>query len=167
MILATDVRYDETARTARAAGVAFTRWADDRASQEWVVQVEHIEDYQPGSFFRRELPCLRALIDPLRDIVHTVVVDGHVWLGPGRPGLGHYLYEAFDGDIAVIGIAKSRFVGGYAREVVRGNSTRPLYVTTIGTDLDEACANLRAMHGPYRLPTLLKRVDRLSRGDEA
>jgi deoxyribonuclease V len=36
-------------------------------------------------------------------------------------------------------------------------------VTAVGIDLAEAARRLGEMHGPYRIPTLLKRVDRLCR----
>ncbi|MEO0604320.1 MAG: hypothetical protein AAF211_22990, partial [Myxococcota bacterium] len=93
----------------------------------------------------------------------TVIVDGHVWLGEARPGLGHYLHEALDRRVAVVGVAKSRFVGGYATEVLRDGTTRPLYVTSVGLPIAEAAAKVRGMHGPFRMPTLLKRVDTLTR----
>jgi len=43
--------------------------------------------------------------------------------------------------------------------VVRGVSRRPLFVTTAGINAEEAAKGVQAMHGPYRIPTLLKLVD--------
>ncbi|MEM6927194.1 MAG: endonuclease V [Myxococcota bacterium] len=163
MLVATDVRYDEATRTGRAAAVAFTGWTDAAPSREWVADVTAIADYEPGSFYRRELPCLMELLAHVHDALETVIVDGHVWLGEARPGLGHHLYEALEQRVAVVGVAKSRFVGGYATEVLRGDTTRPLYVTSVGLPVVEAAARVKSMHGPYRLPTLLKRVDTLTR----
>ena len=40
---------------------------------------------------------------------------------------------------------------------------RPLYVSAVGVDLVNAADNIRRMHGPHRLPTLLKQVDGLCR----
>jgi deoxyribonuclease V len=66
---------------------------------------------------------------------------------------------------AVIGVAKTRFMRAEPVEtVLRGRSRSPLYVTAVGMDLGEAASHIRAMHGPYRIPTLLKRADQLSRG---
>ena len=48
------------------------------------------------------------------------------------------------------------------REVVRGESKKPLLVTSTG-DLDEAARAIATMAGPYRVPHLLKRVDQLVR----
>ena len=38
--------------------------------------------------------------------------------------------------------------------------SRPLFVTAVGLDPEKS----RLLHGKFRLPTLLKRVDRLARG---
>ena len=94
-----------------------------------------------------------------------IVVDGYVWLDPdGRKGLGAYVYETFDATIPVIGIAKNRFrTASNAIEVLRGTSKDPQFVTAAGYDQELAAEHLREMHGPNRIPTLLKRVDALSR----
>ena len=39
----------------------------------------------------------------------------------------------------------------------------PLLVSAVGMPIEEAVAGVKRMHGPHRVPTLLKRVDRLSR----
>ena len=97
--------------------------------------------------------------------LHTVVVDGHVWLGANesRPGLGAHLYRALGASIAVVGVAKNSFAGNQAIAVLRGQSKRPLYVTAAGTDVADAADAVRAMHGAHRIPTLLHQVDRLAR----
>jgi deoxyribonuclease V len=92
-----------------------------------------------------------------------IIIDGYVMLG-NSPGLGHHLFKSLDGKIPVIGVAKSLFEGSSAAEVFRGGSTRPLYITSAGMDIQEASEKIRAMHGDYRIPTLLKRVDLLSKG---
>jgi deoxyribonuclease V len=96
-----------------------------------------------------------------------VIVDGFVWLGDeSRPGLGAHLFEALSSRSAVIGVAKTCFRGaGPMREVFRGGSERPLLVSAVGLGLDEAAARVEQMHGAYRIPTLLKAVDRLCRTD--
>ncbi len=64
-----------------------------------------------------------------------------------------------------MGVAKMRFSRArVAREVTRGGSRSPLYVTAVGIDLRMAACHIREMHGQYRIPTLLKRVDHLCRG---
>jgi len=70
--------------------------------------------------------------------------------------------------LPVIGIAKTEFAGAvHAVPVLRGISQRPLYVTAAGIDPRQAAARILAMAGPHRLPTMLKRVDRLCRDTQS
>jgi hypothetical protein len=39
-----------------------------------------------------------------------------------------------------------------------------LHVTAAGVQVGEAAGRIRSMAGPHRVPTLLKKVDRLARG---
>ena len=50
------------------------------------------------------------------------------------------------------------------RPVLRGDSSRPLFVTAAGMNPHGAAELVRGMHGPHRVPTLLKRADQLARG---
>ena len=97
--------------------------------------------------------------------LETVLVDGYVWLGNDKsPGLGAHLFEALDGKIPVIGVAKTKFASAViAKEIFRGNSRNPLYVTSAGINPDVAVQQIENMHGQFRIPTLLKRVDTLCR----
>jgi deoxyribonuclease V len=119
---------------------------------------------QSGQFFRRERPCLLAVLRKLPPVA-AVVVDGYVWLdGVSVAGLGAQLYQALASTVAVIGVAKTLFAGVEAAvEVVRARSARPLFITAAGMSAQRAGEHVRSMHGPYRIPTLLKRVDRLCR----
>jgi deoxyribonuclease V len=148
-----------------AAGLWFTDWPDSASGMERVLPVERVEPYQPGQFFRRELPCLLAVLatGPAAEII---VVDGYVWLeDESHPGLGAHLHRALDQKAAVIGVAKTSYRGSQlVREVRRGGSQNPLYITAAGIDLVTAADHISRMHGPYRIPTLLKRVDQLCRG---
>ena len=163
MIIATDVKYDEEAGTARAVAGAFASWDSAQLAAEYVAEVEDVAEYIPGQFYLRELPCLRAVLAIVAEPVDVIVVDGHVWLG-SEPGLGHHLWADLGGEVPVIGVAKRRFHTGGAAEVCRGGSTRPLYVSAVGVPLEEAVEKVRGMHGEFRLPTLLKRVDDITRG---
>jgi deoxyribonuclease V len=81
-------------------------------TQERVVELGEVAPYEPGRFYLRELPVLRAVLDEVED-VGLLVIDGYVDLAPGRPGLGAYCHEEFG--VPVIGIAKTPFRGGDAR----------------------------------------------------
>lgn len=93
-----------------------------------------------------------------------MVIDAYVWLDSNsRPGLGAYLYSALESRTPVVGVAKTLFPGAPAIPVFRGRSRSALFVTAQGMPPEEAAAHIREMHGAFRIPTLLKRVDRLSR----
>ena len=63
----------------------------------------------------------------------------------------------------MIGAAKTVFHATATVEVRRGRSERPLYVTATGMEPEVAAQHIRRMHGRYRMPTLLREVDQLSR----
>ena len=94
-----------------------------------------------------------------------IVIDGYVWLEENKIGLGGHLFAALNEKIPVVGVAKTRYkIHSKVREVLRGNSNNPLYVSAIGVGVDEAAKNVKNMHGEFRLPTLLKQVDQICRG---
>ena len=163
-IIATDVQYDNEAGTAVAAAVAFSPWPAAVPSHEWTVEIDHIEEYEPGQFYRRELPCLRALLDAAPVTGAVIIVDGHVWLSTGRPGLGRHLYGALGERTPVVGVAKRPFHLGCAVKLYRGRSKNPLHITAAGLHEVSCLGWVKAMHGPHRIPTMLKRVDQLCRG---
>ena len=162
MILAVDVHYVED--TAYIAGTAFEHWDDETPFADFITVLEHIEAYASGQFYKRELPCILKLLDEHHLTPDVIVIDGYVYLDADqRPGLGHFLYNALFEQTAVIGVAKRPFQGiGEQHEILRGASLNPLFVTTTG-ELESAKQNIASMFGEYRIPTLLKRVDRLCR----
>jgi deoxyribonuclease V len=163
MIACVDVDYRNEG--AVAACVLFRDWGDPAAAAEHVERIAHVEEYVPGQFYRRELPCLLTVLAALPAPPEVIVVDGYVWLdGAGRPGLGAHLYEALKRAIPILGVAKTRFDSCIvAIPVRRGGSRRPLFVTAAGLDVAEAARQVECMHGAFRIPTLLKRVDELCR----
>jgi deoxyribonuclease V len=163
MIAALDVHYDDRTAGATGAAVLFEAWADAQSHSEHVVRTGGVAPYEPGAFYKRELPCLLAVLKSLPAAPSIVAIDGYVTLGD-KPGLGTHLWEALERRTPIIGVAKTRFHSAAAKEVLRGGSLSPLYVTAVGIDLDEAAAHIQAMVGPHRIPTLLKRVDQLARG---
>jgi deoxyribonuclease V len=161
VIVAVDVDYREAEVV--AAGIGFATWTDDHPAVEVIVTSDAAPaPYQPGRFYLRELPHVRGVLSLLEPI-DLLVVDGYVWLGADK-GLGAHLFDALDGKVPVIGVAKTQFASATATEVVRGASTRPLYVTAAGIEEATAAAHVLAMHGEHRIPTLLRRVDQLARG---
>ncbi len=163
MLACVDVDYREN--EAIAACVLFADWAAESHDIELIERISPIADYEPGNFYKRELPCLLKVLKQAPAELDAVVIDGYVTLDEtGNPGLGAHLYEALDQAIPIIGVAKSRYRHiTQAHCVVRGDSQRPLFVTAVGLEVEEAARHIEAMHGPYRLPTLIKTVDRLCR----
>lgn len=164
MLACTDVYYGQS--QAIAACVLFRDWRDDHASLELTERVQNPAPYEPGRFYRRELPGLLSVIERAPQRPGVIVIDGYVWLGDEfHPGLGAYLYDALGRTAAVIGVAKTLFQKGpEVRAIKRGASLRPLYVTAAGIDLSDAAERVVDLHGEFRIPTLLKKVDRLCRG---
>ena len=103
MIACVDVDYREEG--AVAACVLFRAWEDEHPAGELVEHIAEVEPYQPGQFYRRELPCLLAVLGPVAEGLEAVVIDGYVWLGDeGTPGLGGHLL----GDKTTASVAKMR-----------------------------------------------------------
>src|SRR5438046_1855650 len=113
MIACVDVDYRDNG--AVAACVLFRDWADAASAAEHVRRLERVEPYQPGQFYKREMPCLLAVLAEVAEPLETIVVDGYVWLADeGTPGLGAHLFEALDAALPVIGVAKTRFTSARA-----------------------------------------------------
>ena len=161
VFVAADVHYlasgGAQAAAVVAADAAFSHLAADR-----IALVPHVEPYQPGQFWRRELPPLRAALNGL-DGMNLLIIDGYADLDPdGRPGLGARAREEFG--VPVIGVAKSAFrAATHAIAVLRGTSARPLYVTAAGMPRADAADLVRHMTGPHRIPDALRRADILAR----
>ena len=163
MILAVDVDYGDG--IAHIAGVAFSDWSDVEPSATYTSELSGIEAYEPGNFFKRELPCILKLLNEHELTPECIVIDGFVYLdGASDAGLGRRLYDALNGTISIIGVAKRPFKNTpESCEVYRGQSSKPLYVTSEGIAADTAKEYIATMHGEYRIPDLLKIADRLCR----
>jgi deoxyribonuclease V len=137
MIAAFDVHYLEDGR-ASAAAVLFSDYSDSEPETVYTkFLTAGAADYIPGELYRRELPCILTLLKQINKALDEMIVDGYVMLG-NKPGLGQHLFESFDG-------------------------IRPLYLTSAGMEQKKASERIKMMHGAYRVPTLLKRVDLLAR----
>jgi deoxyribonuclease V len=167
MLVCVDVDYRDGPGGTRAlaAGIVFADWASPTSAAEHVVQIAEVADYEPGQFYKRELPCVLAVLEQVEYGMHGIVIDGYVVLDEhGTLGLGGHLWEKLGRAIPVIGVAKNPFSRpNPSIELLRGDSQRPLYVTALGVDVEAAAADVHRMHGRFRLPTMLKRVDRLCR----
>lgn len=163
MILAVDVDYREN--SAVAAAVCFERWQDTSTTAEFTERIPSIAEYVPGQFYKRELPCIQAILAKQPYDLSAIIVDGYVYLGAEKKaGLGMYLWESLKRGIPVIGVAKNRYRGTLTEsELLRGSSQKPLYITTAGVELATAKRQVASMAGAHRIPILLKQVDALCR----
>lgn len=165
MILAIDVYYTED--SAKTVCIAFENWTDTDYAEAIVEWVSPVAEYESGAFYKRELPCiLQVLYKMDLNAVSCIVVDGYVVLDDaGTPGLGAYLYEKLERKIPIVGVAKTNFAKNTQNRVavLRGESVKPLYVTSIGYDMETAAAHIQSMHGEHRMPALLKKLDRITK----
>ena len=169
--LGIDVHYCESGSNATgptiatAAGVIFENWEDEKPLNQLTSTCPVPSEYISGQFYKRELPCILQLLKQLNNQPDTIIVDGYVHLADGSIGLGGHLYQSLSNSIPVIGVAKNPMKDHQlAKQIMRGSSSRPLYVTAAGIDLNTAAQHISDMHGQHRHPTLLKLVDHLCRG---
>ena len=169
MILAIDVHYRDN--SAKVVCAVLQQWKDPVAVQYHIRHVNAVAEYIPGEFYKRELPCILAILQDIDlSTVSCIVIDGFVILDDtGKHGLGGHLYERLDRKVPVIGVAKSSFHQNtqYVIPVYRGESSNPLYITAIGTDLQQAADHIQEMYGGYRIPAVLKELDRRTKEDDA
>ncbi|MFO0754851.1 MAG: endonuclease V [Byssovorax sp.] len=164
MLAALDVCYHEGGG-ALAAAVLFETWESPREARAVLKPIPEVAPYEPGAFYKRELPCLLRVLEAAATPLEAIVIDGYVWLSAdARPGLGAHLFEALGEETPIIGVAKTSFQGSsFAETLIRGRSASPLYITAAGMKQNLAADAVRRMSGPHRIPDLLKRVDRLCR----
>lgn len=165
MNLAIDVYYREN--DAKAVGILF-EWDGELPIKSLVEYIQPIEEYEPGKFYKRELPCIMAILKEVDlDTLESIVVDGHVYTNNDKTyGLGGHLWETLNGKVPVIGVAKTSFhqTEEVSIPILRGSSLSPLYVSAIGFDLNDAIQKVRNMKGEFRFPTLLKALDQMTKG---
>ncbi|QOG03650.1 endonuclease V [Flavobacterium sp. MDT1-60] len=165
MILAFDTYYFDG--KAKTVCLEFTEWNQSENFKVHTEIIDNVAEYIPGEFYKRELPCILSLLNQI-DLkkVEAIVVDGFVYLDDEKKyGLGGHLYEKLNQEIPIIGVAKTNFasIEKDKRSLFRGDSQKPLYVTAIGIDLDDAFQKVENMAGEFRMPTLLKEMDRLTK----
>lgn len=161
MIIAFDTYYYDN--KAKTIGVSFNEWENDKPIEIYSEIIEGVAEYEPGSFYKREMPCIVSLLKKINlNEIELIIVDGYVILdNEGKYGLGGHLYEALNEKIPIIGVAKSGFDSNKinSKALLRGESKKPLYISAIGIELDLAFEHIKSMHGNYRMPTLLQIMD--------
>lgn len=152
---------------AKTVCIAFENWDSETEAKIFTQTTAVAANYESGAFYKRELPCILNLLRSIelkKD--DLIIVDGYVTLdNTGKIGLGGHLFESLERKFTVVGIAKNGFNSedDQRRNVYRGESKTPLFVTAIGADVDEITLRVEKMHGKFRIPTLLKKLDQLTR----
>ncbi len=165
MILAFDTYYFDS--KAKTVCLSFSNWTENKTYQVDSEIIDGIEEYTSGEFYKRELPCILSLLEklPFKDI-EAIIIDGFVYLDDNNKlGLGGYLYEILKHKIPIIGVAKNNFATIIVnkRQLLRGKSIKPLFITAIGINIEIATELIRNMEGENRIPTLLKTLDTLTK----
>lgn len=104
------------------------------------------------------------MLEKVKENIDIIIIDSFVWIDGHKNGLGAYLYKSMKFKVPIIGVAKSYLKGStdYLK-VYRGKSTVPLYVSAIGIDLKYSAKLIKNLKGDFRIPDVLKKVDKLSR----
>lgn len=165
MIYAFDTYYRED--KAKTVCVGFENWEDEIFTMS-KTQITNVKsDYVSGQFYKRELPCILNLLNQIKlNDNDIIIVDGFVYLNDDmKLGLGGHLYNAIGATNPIIGVGKSNFatLDKLKRQVLRGKSKKPIYVTAIGFDLEEATNKIQDMYGEFRMPYLLSQLDQMTK----
>ena len=161
MKLAIDVYYFNENNT-KAVGVCFQEWESPEPAEIFTNNLDNAEKYEPGNFYKRELPCIIKLLELINtENIDVIIIDGYVYLEDmSIPGLGLHLYNAIERKIPIIGVAKTYYHTNIAEKILRGKSKTPLYITSAGMEAGEAAGCIKNMYGDYRIPKLLQLLDR-------
>ncbi|WP_431137643.1 endonuclease V [Psychroserpens mesophilus] len=129
------------------------------------VKCNTIEPYVSGQFYKRELPCLLKALAEINENINLIYIDANVWLGYKQKGLGKYLFDAINKSIPIIGVSKSSFnkQTELIKPVLRGESKNPLFISSIGIELETACEKIKKLEGEFRIPRMIKLADSVCR----
>ncbi len=163
LFAAVDVHYRK--KTATTALVEFSDFSTCSITRSFVQESEIPAPYVPGKFYLRELPCILKILEQTGKHYQMIVIDGFVFLRkPVCHGLGGYLAKALGYRTIIIGVAKNYFKRARrCVEVTRGRSSKPLYVSAFNMEPESAGLLIREMHGEYRIPSILRITDQLSK----
>lgn len=94
--IAIDAYYKETC--AKVVGVIFQEFSDEKPLDIISIEINNLEEYESGQFYKRELPGILKLLEKInQNEFDTILLDSHTWLWEKdskapKPGLGAHLY---------------------------------------------------------------------------
>lgn len=164
MVVVIDADYNEETRQGHVAGIVAKDILAEK--EEYIITsiVSNIGDYIPGQFYKRELQSVESIISKMdKKDIEMIVIDGYADSGTKEHALGTFVYEEYN--IPVIGIGKNKYDRCILEnlEVYRGESNKPLYVTSKGIDNEKAKELVKHMAGDFRLPYFVKYADNRAR----
>lgn len=78
MIVVIDADYNETGKTGHVAGVLAKNITDEDIIGFVTSDIENIEEYESGSFYKRELQSVEAILGMINiKSIDMIVVDGY------------------------------------------------------------------------------------------
>ncbi len=159
MIVVIDVYYHEN--TAKCVAGLFQDWNSEKFYKIYDLFINDITEYIPGQFYKRELPCILKILENIQEEYECIVIDGYVFLGAEKKtGLGKHLWDNLSTKKPIIGVAKNYFKDTPEDSVIfRGQSQKPLYITSIDIPLNIAKESIIKMYGDHRIPDLIKKID--------
>ena len=109
MILAFDTYYFDN--KAKTVCLEFSEYNQKENFKVHTEIIENVEEYIPGEFYKRELPCIMSVLNQINlQNIEVIIVDGFVYLDDDKKyGLGGHLYEKLNRQIPIIGVAKTNF----------------------------------------------------------
>lgn len=165
MVIIIDGDYNDSNHTAHMAGVLLNECTDKEICGFITVDVENTEEYESGSFYKRELKGVKELLSKVNiDDIDLIIIDGFAKFSDGiHKPLGEYIYDKYY--IPVIGVAKKWCEHCKVKntEVYRGSSKNPLFVTVAGGNSNIAKKIVAEMYGDNRLPYAIKLADSIAR----
>lgn len=171
MIIVIDGDYNEKLNTGHMVAVMLENFDDSEISGFVTADITDIGEYESGSFYKREMKGIEALLTKLNAVdnpvfsnIECIVIDGYASFNDkDHKALGERIYEKYN--IPVIGIAKNKNMICKIEdtELLRGTSKNPLYITCVGCGFTNAKHCIARMHGKNRLPYAVKLVDSLAR----
>ena len=174
MILAIDTYY--LSDKAKTVGILFKDWIDLVPEEIITSWTDQFGPYIPGKFYLRELPPILDLLEKIQgkeERITYIILDGFLRIhdketGELREGLGDMLLRRIKPwNPCLIGVAKKDFGGtgliyGEALGYTRGpKGSTPLWIQGGGgLSNEEALRLVKRMKGQYRLPELLRLLDK-------
>lgn len=109
MILAFDTYY--YGETAKSVCLCFNNWLDSEPVTTYEEIICGISEYEPGLFYKRELPCIMSFLKKVElTCIEFVIIDGYAILDDyGKKGWVTYCLKSLKGEFQLLDLRKQNF----------------------------------------------------------